>query len=59
MRLPAVVIAVGLVCCPAFPAIAQEGTPSAVIQPEGGAEVRHGHARQHHDHLSGGRYPRP
>jgi hypothetical protein len=39
MRLPAVLIAVGLVCCPALPAIAQEGTPSAAIQPEGGAEV--------------------
>ncbi len=39
MRLPAVLIAVGLVCCPALPAIAQEGTPSAAIQPQGGAEV--------------------
>ena len=39
MRLPAVLIAVGLVCCPALPGIAQEGTPSAAIQPEGGAEV--------------------
>ena len=39
MRLPAAHIAVGLVCCPALPAIAQESTPSAAIQPEGGAEV--------------------
>jgi len=39
MRLPAVLIAVGLVCSPALRGIAQEGTPSAAIQPEGGVEV--------------------
>ena len=39
MRRPIVLIAVGLVCCPALPAIAQEGAPSATIQPERGAEV--------------------
>jgi hypothetical protein len=39
MRLPAILIAAGLVCFPALPAIAQEGTPSAATLPEGGAEV--------------------
>ena len=39
MRLPAVLIAVGLVCSPALRGIAQEGTPSAAIQREGGAQV--------------------
>lgn len=39
MRLPAVLIAVGLIFHPALPAIAQEGTPSAAIQPEEGAEA--------------------
>ena len=39
MRLPAVLIGVGLVCCPALPAIAQKGTPSAASQPEEGAKV--------------------
>ena len=39
MRLPAVLVAVALVCSPALRGIAQEGTPSAAIQPEGGVEV--------------------
>ena len=39
MRLPAILIAAGLVCFSALTAIAQEGAQSAANQPEGGAEV--------------------
>jgi hypothetical protein len=39
MRVSALFIAVGLVCCPALPAIAQEGMSSAAVQPERGTEV--------------------
>jgi hypothetical protein len=39
MRLPTILFAAGLICCPALTAIAQEGTPSAATQPEEGAEV--------------------
>ena len=39
MRLPAILIATGLVCFPALPAIAQEGAPPTSIQTDGGTEV--------------------
>ena len=60
MRLQAIVIAAGLVCFPALPAIAQEGAPSAATQPEGGAEVLGTVVRDNTTIIfSGGRHSRP
>jgi hypothetical protein len=39
MRVSTLLIEMGLICCLALPAIAQESTPSESVQPKNGAEV--------------------